>query len=347
MPHLFSGKEALREVAKEDGTWNWALVGPKPNELPLRGGGAGGVEEMRGPVSLLANAQAFGLLRVNFEDGPAQLILIHALGSSCSPDERPQDASVDVASVELEMERAIGRLGKFSAKVQLRSKEECSIEHIYEAYRNIVGAEKTPKTPTVVPTTKSAQTLQWIQERQEVARRLTTMVETKTIDTIESDGQSDPESDALLQRRRVKLFNVGDFVKVYSRKDGEWLDDGEVTDVVLQACVKEGVQIRAGSTRVIYANHRRHKWLSPLELERNVVASMRPKPPKSCTGYLLLEMNSWLGTNWKQTYVEVNRGFLQWWDTMDAAAEKSKPAGSMYLLGLEQDSEDLTIRMLG
>merc|ERR1719189_2306929 len=66
-PMFSNGEEALREVAKADGLWNWALVGPDATKFPLAGGGMGGVEEMRGVVG--HRAHSFGLLRMTFGVG--------------------------------------------------------------------------------------------------------------------------------------------------------------------------------------------------------------------------------------------------------------------------------------
>ncbi|CAK0802922.1 unnamed protein product [Prorocentrum cordatum] len=69
---FFEGRAALAEVAKPEGAWNWALVGPDPEKLPLACGGDGSVDEMR--ESLLQQAreedhaqlQFYGLMRLNF-----------------------------------------------------------------------------------------------------------------------------------------------------------------------------------------------------------------------------------------------------------------------------------------
>lgn len=63
---ISTGQEALKSVANETGKWNWALVGADPDELPLAGGGSGGVAEMEQCLEALGDAVLGGLLRVQF-----------------------------------------------------------------------------------------------------------------------------------------------------------------------------------------------------------------------------------------------------------------------------------------
>merc|ERR1719416_384544 len=72
-PTFFTGEDAMHEVAKEDGVWDWALVGPDPEKLPLAAGGHGRVEDMQ---AVLSNFPIlFGLVRLSF--APAEGKTVH------------------------------------------------------------------------------------------------------------------------------------------------------------------------------------------------------------------------------------------------------------------------------
>jgi len=61
-----NGPEALKQVGSEKGAWNWCLIGADPKELPLAGGGAGFVDEMRDCLITHGHAVLFGLIRCAF-----------------------------------------------------------------------------------------------------------------------------------------------------------------------------------------------------------------------------------------------------------------------------------------
>lgn len=61
-----NGSDALRQVGSEKGAWNWCLIGADAKKLPLVGGGAGFVDEMRACLEKHAHAVLFGLIRCAF-----------------------------------------------------------------------------------------------------------------------------------------------------------------------------------------------------------------------------------------------------------------------------------------
>jgi hypothetical protein len=70
---IFSGDEAFKVVAKVDGAWNWAMVAPDEQTLPLIGGGAGSVEEMKDCMvqhqAESSESNFFCLIRLTFGTG--------------------------------------------------------------------------------------------------------------------------------------------------------------------------------------------------------------------------------------------------------------------------------------
>lgn len=79
-----SGREALMSVAEAVGIWNWLLIGPDPQALPLICGGEGSVDEMREYLTEHDEEVLFGLLRVGFGEGRLRRVkhvFIHAIGA--------------------------------------------------------------------------------------------------------------------------------------------------------------------------------------------------------------------------------------------------------------------------
>lgn len=77
-----SGRDALRGIAS-GGPWNWVLLGPDVKELPLLGGGAGSVDEMRNCAREHQDLVTFGLLRLGFGIGRlkrTKYIVVHVIG---------------------------------------------------------------------------------------------------------------------------------------------------------------------------------------------------------------------------------------------------------------------------
>eukprot|EP00746_Dinoflagellata_sp_MGD_P077417 gnl/MRDRNA2_/MRDRNA2_31064_c0_seq1.p1 gnl/MRDRNA2_/MRDRNA2_31064_c0~~gnl/MRDRNA2_/MRDRNA2_31064_c0_seq1.p1 ORF type:complete len:536 (+),score=108.36 gnl/MRDRNA2_/MRDRNA2_31064_c0_seq1:510-2117(+) len=82
-----SGRDALRAVADDLGPWNWILVGPDSNALPIVAGGALSVDEMRESLEMHADNVLFGLVRLSFGVGRLQRtkhVFVHASGVNVS-----------------------------------------------------------------------------------------------------------------------------------------------------------------------------------------------------------------------------------------------------------------------
>merc|ERR1719189_3526316 len=127
---FFYGKDALEEVAREEGIWNWALVGPNPDKLPLAGGGNGGVDEMRETVGRYPHS--FGLLRMAFGVGDARktkFCYIHAADDVDSGYFTSRQRGQAMA-MEPHMAKVIHDISSVALKVQINCKEDCTIEHV-------------------------------------------------------------------------------------------------------------------------------------------------------------------------------------------------------------------------
>lgn len=102
---ILNGKDGLKEVGKKDGKWNWCLVGPNPEKLPLVGGGMGSIDDLR---DCLARQEAemekekqfvnfYGLMRLKFGTGRMSRIKYAFLQASRVDDKADEVAAAKAA----------------------------------------------------------------------------------------------------------------------------------------------------------------------------------------------------------------------------------------------------------
>jgi len=125
----------------------------------------------------------------------------------------------------------------------------------------------------------------------------------------------------------------------------KWFTDAEVVNVATEVLVEKGMRVPAGSLKIVYDHGTRFKWVNPQEPEKYLRPSGRPRPPEPMSGDLLKESNYWFTTRWNKYYFEVSKGFLQWWSTSEEAENNVKPAGSVYLMGLQQQQQGEQFRV--
>lgn len=139
------------------------------------------------------------------------------------------------------------------------------------------------------------------------------------------------------QRRVVRFFPRGSFVEIYSQSQQRWILDGEVAGIVYDSCVMDGVEVSAGSTKIIYDNGKYYRWVASAFLHEMVRESGRRLRPNPEVGRLMWRGRR--GVLWKWCYALLHSGHLHWWDSAEDAAAGSKPVGAVHLLGvhLEED----------
>jgi len=152
--------------------------------------------------------------------------------------------------------------------------------------------------------------------------------------------------DQIQQRSVVKMLARGDRVEIFSESQQEWMLDGEVVEVVKQRCSRDGLQLRPGSTKVVYGHGRRYKWLSPGMLDEMVRPLPLPRLPESLSGDLVLGTTAgWFRSKREAMYVELDKGFLQWWREEEDAKAGQKPVGAVHLLGAQKEATDVRIQL--
>jgi len=356
-PTIFSGEEALAEVAKDDGLWNWALVGPDPEALPLSGGGLGSVDEMRGAVG--KHAHSFGLLRMTFSTSGSishKWMFIHA----SDPIDSGNYSAVErgkAMGMEPVMDKAIRRFVAVAGKVHVQSKEECTVEHLVGELRSIVGGMAADNITVenfnaavlahkeANPQIEEAEKIK--EEKAKAIEQLVTPSPAAVAPEAEVDAVDNGSAEETRQRKRVKLYAKGDLADVYSTHHKKWFTDAEIVEVTKEGMQRDGFRVRAGSMKVVYNNGSRFKWVAPQQMEDVLRPSTRPRPPGPMVGKLLKETNSWFGAEYAEHYFELNKGFLQWWATESDAAQGGLPQNALFLMGLQlvEEKEGTSFRL--
>lgn len=252
--------------------------------------------------------------------------------------------------VEPRMEQAISTFAQISANVYIYSREECCAEDLIRKLRRVLDSEDDLELATL-------ENLRIAEERRkrrrpEVLQR--TRVRWRPDIYAQAAGEA-PRSEAAQpapdatpgrhraeetrQRRRVKIYAKGDVVEIFSNSHQKWFLDGEVVQVVKDGGRIDGFQVRAGSMKVLYNNGGTFRWVPPQEVADSLRPSPRPRPPEPLIGMLALQEASWFTMKWTNMYVELHKGFLQWWHSRADATSGKKPLGSFYLLGLQEDEQ--------
>lgn len=348
-PGFFTGEEALREVAKSDGLWNWALVGSDPEKLPLSGGGNKSVEEMRDAFGV--HAHCFGLLRMTFgvgDEAAMKFLFIHASDDIDSGNFSTVERGRALA-MEPKMDHAIRKFAAFSAKIRIYSPEECTVQALVEKLKSVVRGidskrltvenfyaavehakqqhrEKNPEPPD------ADIRRQTMKQHLDTVKSPSSVVSQPTMDATPSQALKQ----AVRQRKRVKLYAVGDVVEFFGMSQQKWFDDAEIASVVTESFMQNNLRVAAGSMKVVYNDGSQFRWVAPHEMEDFIRISPRPRPPDAMVGELLKESHFLFFTSWTKHYVELSKGFMQWWRTRDEATRGDVPAGTVYLMGLQQ-----------
>lgn len=351
---LFSGAEALREVAKVDGVWNWALVGPEPAQMPLSGGGTKSIEQMRGAFG--KHAHCFGLLRMTFgigSDAVTKFLFIHASdevdSGKFSPLERGR-----ALSMEPRMEEAIRKFSAFAAKIRIQTQAECTVESFVAKLRSVVSGMDVDRL--TVDNFYAAVEHHKALHPEEVEKQKLELKKQEHLEMVVSpraaaaqpehvDSPPDMQQTASRQRRKMKLWSRGDVVEVFSEENQKWFLDAEVAEVVDESSMQGNFRVVAGSMKVVYSNGAHFKWVAPQEMETLIRGSPRPRPPDPAVGELRIETHKLFFTQWTTHYLELSKGFLQWWRTREDAQSKNEPIGSVYLLGLQLQRTGMVCRI--
>merc|ERR1719367_40390 len=170
---ILSGRDALKAVAEKEGRWNWVLVGPNPETLPLVGGGSGGVDQMRDclaqqEVEQKAEKQFanfYGLLRLRFGTGRmgrTKYVFVQASrvderadeGEETSPTSGDNQKSLKRGNTMMSavrhgqamsqrgaMEKALLEFVHFAAKIEATSLDDLTVSNVVEKVQKVSTAD--------------------------------------------------------------------------------------------------------------------------------------------------------------------------------------------------------------
>lgn len=367
-PVFFSGAEALREVAKPDGLWNWALVAPDLAGLPLAGGGMGGVQEISGVVG--HHAHSFGLMRLTFGVGAEALtkfVCIHAMDpidSGSFSSSRPEIASTvwkrDLSegsrraraiSDNPALVEALLAFPSCVADIRIQSLAACTLEHVVrQLCTGVQGEEAKLITEENLRAAIERHREQHPEvraleaERQEQMKHVELVKEPRP-EAVQPEREGPVSTETLSRlRKKAKLYSKGDMVEFWSASRRQWMLDGEVSEVTPESRTDDGLQIAAGSLMILFSNGKRFEWLAPQLAETHLRPSPRPKAALPVTGNILKEDHGcWTVRQWR--YIELSKGFLRWWGSEDSARSGAESEGTVYLLGLQQQRKGLDIHL--
>jgi len=340
-PVFFSGEDALREVAKEDGRWNWALLGPDTTRLPLSGGGAGSVDEMREAIG--NHAHSFGLLRMTFGVGTqviTKFIFVHVHAKGCRGMMwKPQ------------MRTAILRFTSFHSEETFFCPEECTLKPI--VYRLRCSSWGVSAKLITVEDFEAAlehhkehnPDVRVLEQEQHLQRKFVRSLTAPRASVAQPEVTVCVAGPPAQLKQPVKLYAIGDTVEFWSGIRKDWVLDGEVEEVAIESCNENGCSIMAGSLKISFAHGTHAEWIIPSQVESNIRPSSRPNPPAPKVGYLREEIHEWIATQRSWRYFDLSKGFLRWWNS-EADAMQGRPASNtVCLLGLQQQREGLDLKL--
>lgn len=351
-PAFFSGEEALREVAKPDGSWDWALLGPDPVKLPLAGGGMGGVDEMAGLVGQAAHS--FGLLRMTFGTGAeakTKCLFIHASDPLDSGNFTQAQHGRALANKPAMM-KAVHGIAACAADVNIQSAEECTVENMISKLREEArGAEAKLITvenfnAAVEQLREEHPEMQVLEDEREDELKYLEHLQPPRPEVVQPEMEASASTGEVARlRKKLKLYRPGDSVEVWSAAQQRWMLDGEVAEVARQSIVGDNHRVPEGSHMVVYDNGALFEWIAPNMVETHLRPSLRPRSPPAKVGPINKETHGWFTVR-HMRYVEVSKGFLRWWDTEEGAKSGTEAPGMIYLLHLQQqrDGKDINLR---
>lgn len=291
--------------------------------------------------------QSFGLVRLafGFRGLTRTMFVFVSVADVATSKFSTLECSRDVAGA---MEGAIGRFSAYTAQVCIRDQKDCTVEFLVGKLCSALDSGLFSMSSY----SYCNSTLPGSAKQGGARHAHFEMEAIEEEDDDEHDGvcRSGPTHDQAavvavsLQRKKVKAYRVGDLVEIWSLKYKKWIQDAEVVDVVKEKVLRDGIHCRAGSVKVLYSSGSRFKWVPPQLIETDLRASPRSRAPAAMCGKLQKECHSNV-TEWCPMHVEINRGYLQWWESEEQAVNGCKSQGHTYLLGLQLRRQDRSFKL--
>lgn len=177
MSGIFTGKDALTAVGQKTGKWNWALVGADENELPLAGGGSGGIDEMQSCLLESSGSVLFGLLRTNFSAGLSKFIFVLASSANVSagntdfnPAPRGKISGGQAVGKRPIFEKVMRQFAHFTLTIEVHDPADFNIEDVIAKVAKVSQADSARITVPAYNEYLGEQYVKtqagWLQEKQ-------------------------------------------------------------------------------------------------------------------------------------------------------------------------------------
>lgn len=131
---LFSqGRDALQAVGSADGAWNWVLLRPEAEALPVVAGGLGSLDEMRECLQEHQDEVLAGLLRMSFGEGRlrrSKHALVFAVGSRAGAVARGK-----LGPVRAKVDKAVSEFVHISCTMEVFGTEDLTLEAVIDKVR--------------------------------------------------------------------------------------------------------------------------------------------------------------------------------------------------------------------
>lgn len=154
-----TGAEALAEVAKPKGRFNWALVGADPEALPWLGAGIGSIDEMRPCIEAQGDNVTFALLRIKLGTGALsrpKWVFLHASNVDGSPEKkelaggrRGTVAAMRAIALVAPMKSKMEEFVKITLTIEVTCIEEFTVEEVIERLNKACVVDESADSVTV------------------------------------------------------------------------------------------------------------------------------------------------------------------------------------------------------
>lgn len=330
---FFTGPAALAEVAKPDGTLNWAMVGSDVERLPLAGSGSGGVNGLK--KALGEHPVSFALLRLAFKAGDTtynQLVFISSVAGSRHKSKR----QVNIGTKH-QMKEEFEQFGAIDFDLNIQHFEQLTEERICTDLANHNSDEVTF---TVENYRKGqAEFLKSVSDPGLFGVSSGVSSRPAYADFVEDSVPVFHRQTSKDDEPKGRVWKVGETVAVYCKSEQTWVDDGIVLLVLTESNSYDGYKLPVGAIKVQYSNQRRFKWVLQDHVDTFLRPSTRPSMPTPMMGELFKETHNII-TEWHVRHVEINRGFMQWWQNPDDARSGLRPNAVAGLTGMKLQVEE-------
>mmetsp|Transcript_70883 Transcript_70883/g.148279 ORF Transcript_70883/g.148279 Transcript_70883/m.148279 type:complete len:453 (-) Transcript_70883:53-1411(-) len=382
---ITNGKEGLKIVAETGGSWNWVLLGPNPEALPLAGGGAGGVDDMRECIRKTEDecdqANLYGVLRMEFGTGKIakrKFVFVRAskLDDTWKAPERKAGRATLVGhghagALVGVMEEAINEFCHTIARVEVHSVDELTLELVLDklskasqADSDIITMAKYQEALTEFQ--KTVQPVAFTREVRAVEAVLANRAPKPEVYEAKEEGaeheEKAAEAAAPTEGEELRPLSAPETASIILSDDqASNYKEGSLVicfssstqqwlddGVVIKVLPEDGVhdQMQLTAGSIKVCYNNRKTFKWLLPEQIEQFVKPSGRPrPPQSLYGDLFKETHNWITSWHVRYFDLSKGYLQWWPSKEEAKQGCKPNGSLYLSGMEMNLEGTVFRI--